>query len=208
MNTLGNIYLSSHAIYVTLIVSCFFMVLVVDDDELHQYAMNRAIKVSVIISILSLLGYAFYMLASGSTTISIHVLFFGIEALSLLTLLLYYLELKGFSFSIKKSKKIGNILITLSLIISVLSTISMIFNFKLFSNPTGLIRYDELLLFVNVIFIPLFIPFFPNIKKILSRDEYKKERKDLDKKFKIFIVIYAICFLLFIVYIIYRYVVK
>ena len=208
MNTLGNIYLSSHAIYVTLVVSCFFMVLVVDDDELHQYAMNRAIKVSVIISILSLLGYAFYMLVSGSTTISIHVLFFGIEALSLLTLLLYYLELKGFSFSIKKNKKVGNVLIYLSAVISVLTTISMFFNFKLFANPTGLIRYDELLLFVNVIFLPLIILILPNVKKVHNRDDYKKEQKDLNKKFKIFTIIYVICFFLFVAYIIYRYVVK
>lgn len=167
--------------------------------------MNRAMKVSVIITILSLLGYAFYMLASGNRMISIHVLFFGIEGLSLLTFLLYFLELKGFSFTYKKNKKLGNILVTLSLAISLLTTVSMLSNFKLFANPTGLIRYDELLIFLNFIFIPLMMPLFPDIRKILNRDAYKKEQKELKKASNIFTVIYIIGMLLFIAYIIYRY---
>lgn len=206
MNSLVNVLLSSHAAYVTLIVSCFFIMLVVNDDELHQYAMNRAMRISVILTILSLLGYAFYMLASGDRVISVHVLFFGIEGLSLLTLLVYYFELKGLSFSLKKNKKLGNILVTLSLAISLLTTISMLFNFKLFANPTGLIRYDQLLLFLNFIFIPLIMPLFPDIRKILNRDAYKKEQKELKKASDIFTVIYGIGILLFIAYIIYRYV--
>lgn len=205
MNSLVNVLITAHAAYVTLIVSAFFIVLIVDDDELHQYAMNRAIKVSVIITILSLLGYAFYMLASGNRMISIHVLFFGIEGLSLLTFLLYFLELKGLSFTYKKNKKLGNILVTLSLAISLLTTVSMLSNFKLFANPTGLIRYDELLLFLNFISIPLMMPLFPDIRKILSRDAYKKEQKELKKASNIFTVIYIIGMLLFIAYIIYRY---
>lgn len=168
--------------------------------------MNRAMKVSVIITILSLLGYAFYMLASGNRVISIHVLFFGIEGLSLLTLLLYYLELKGFSFTYKKNKKLGNILLILSVAISLLTTISMLLEFKLFANPTGLIRYDELLLFVNFLCIPLMIPLFPDMRELLSRDAYKKEQKDLKKASNIFTVVYIIGMLLFIAYIIYRYV--
>src|SRR5665648_17483 len=160
MNSLGNILLSAHAIYVTLIVSCFFMMLLVNDDELHQYAMNRAMRTSVIITIISLLGYAFYMLASGDSVISVHALFFGIEALSLITLIVYYFELKGLSFSLKKNKKLGNILLSLSLGISLLTTLSILLDFKLFANPTGLIRYDQLLLFVNFIAIPLMLPLF------------------------------------------------
>ena len=205
MNNLVNVLLSAHVVYVTLIVACFFATLFVTDDELHQYAMNRAMKLSVIITILILLGYAFYMLVSGNRTISVHVLFFGIEGLSLLTLLLYYLELKGFSFSFKINKKVGGFLCTISLAISILTTLSMFLNFKLFANPTGLIRYDELLLFINIIFIPLLMPLFPNIRQILNRDAYKKEQKKLNKEFKIFTIIYVICILLFIAYILYRY---
>ena len=57
--------------------------------------MNKSIKVSVIITILTLMGYSLYKLVSGSGVISINVIFFGIEGLSLLTLLLllYYIIL-------------------------------------------------------------------------------------------------------------------
>ena len=51
MNSLGNIFLSAHVVFTTFIIACFFMTLTVDDDELHQYAMNKAIRVSVIITI-------------------------------------------------------------------------------------------------------------------------------------------------------------
>mgnify|MGYP001560850320 CR=1 FL=1 len=203
MNNLGNIFLSAHVVFATFIVACFFMTLTVDDDELHQYAMNKAIRVSVIITILTLMGYSLYKLVSGSGVISINVIFFGIEGLSLLILLLYYLELKGFSVSFKKNKKIGGFLTTLSIIISVLTTISMLFEFKLFANPTGIIRYDVLILLINVLMLPLAVPFFPNRNKILSRDAYKKEQKELKKTSNIFTVIYVICTLLGIIYIIY-----
>lgn len=203
MNNLGNVLLSAHVVFATFIVACFFMTLTVDDDELHQYAMNKAIRVSVIITILTLMGYSLYKLVSGSGVISINVIFFGIEGLSLLTLLLYYLELKGFSISFKKNKKIGEFLTTLSIIISVLTTISMLFEFKLFANPTGNIRYDVLILLINFLMLPLAVPFFPNRNKILSRDAYKKEQKELKKTSNIFTVIYVICTLLGIIYIIY-----
>ncbi|MBU3182158.1 hypothetical protein [Clostridium psychrophilum] len=203
MNNLGNVLLSAHVAFATLIVACFFMTLVLDDDELHRYAMNKAIRVSVIITILTLMGYSLYKLVSGSGVISINVIFFGIEGLSLLTLLLYYLELKGFSLSFKENKKMGEFLTTVSIIISILTTISMLFEFKLFANPTGIIRYDVLILLINFLVLPLEVPFFPNRNKILSRDAYKKEHKELKKTFNIFTVIYIIFMLLGIIYIIY-----
>ncbi|MPQ31340.1 hypothetical protein E4V42_07810 [Clostridium estertheticum] len=204
MNNLGSVLLYQHVAFATIIIACFFMTLTVDDDELHQYAMNKAIRVSVIITILTLMGYSLYKLVSGSSVISINVIFFGIEGLSLLTLLLYYLELKGFSFSFKKSKKIGVFLTTLSTIISILSTISLLFEFKLFSNPTGIIRYDVLILLINFLILPLAVLFFPNRNKILSRDDYKKEQKEIKKISNVFTVIYVIFILLGITYIIYR----
>jgi len=50
------------------------------------------------------------------------------------------------------------------------------------------------------------IPLFPDIRELLSRDAYKKEQKDLKKASNIFTVVYIIGMLLFIAYIIYRYV--
>jgi hypothetical protein len=205
MNNLGNVFLSVHTAYVTLIVAGFFIVLVMDDDELNQYAMNRAIKISVIITILSLMGYSFYNLICGTSIISIHVLFFGIEGLSLLTLLLYFLELKGISFSYKKSKKVGEFIGSISITLIVLSTISVLFKFKFFANPSGLIRYDELILYINLIVVPFIILFLPNMKQKLSRENYKKEQKGLKKAFNIINVIWVIWMFLFIAYIIYRY---
>ena len=203
MNELGIVFLSAHVVVATFIVGCFFMTLTVEDDELHQYAMNKAIRVSLIITILTLMGYSLYKLVSGSGVISVDVIFFGIEGLSLLTLLLYYLELKGFSVSLKKNKKIGEFLITLSIIISVLTTISILFEFKLFANPTGMVRYDELILIINFLVLPLTVLIFPNRSKTLSRDDYKKEQKEIKKTSNILTVIYVICTLLGIIYIIY-----
>jgi len=205
MNSLGNILLSMHAIYITLIVSCFFVILLSDEDELHQYAINKALKLSVVLTILSLLGYSFYMLASGNKFINIHVILFGIEGLSILTLLFYYLELKGFSFTLKiKNKKITNLLSTISIIISILTTLSMIFRLKLLANPKGFIRYDELILFINFIFISFMIPISPKIKQKFTREEYKKNEIYLKKNFNIFLLIYSLFILSLIAYVIYR----
>lgn len=204
MNNLGNVLLYAHTIFIVIMVSIFFMMIVVNNDELHQYAMNRAMKTSVIITILFLLGFAFYNLISDSRTISIHVLFFGIEGLSLLTLIVYYFELREFTFSFKKNKKVGSILVILSLIIAVLTIISMLFNFKLFANPVGIIRYDELLLFIDLILIPLTMSLFPDIKKRLNREEYKKEQKKITKESTVFAKIFLGIFLgILIAYIIY-----
>ena len=86
----------------------------------------------------------------------------------------------------------GEFLTTVSIIISIFTTISILFELKLFANPTGIIRYDMLILLINFLILPLTVPFFPNRNKILSRDAYKKEQKELKKIFNIFIVIYVI----------------
>jgi len=117
MNNLGKLLLYQHVAFATIIVACLFIALVVDNDEFHQYAMNKAIRVSVIITIFTLMVYSLYKLVSGSGVISINVIFFGIEGLSISTLLLYYLELKGFSVSINKNKKTGEFLNTISIIV-------------------------------------------------------------------------------------------
>jgi len=206
MTSLGNILLSAHAMYVTLIASCFFIIVLGADDELHQYAVNSAMKISAAITILSLLGYSFYKLVSGNGTVSIHVIFFAVEVFSILTFLLYYLELKGFSFSLKiKSKKVSVFFTIISIAISVSTTLSIFFKFKLFANPGGIIRYDELLLFINFLLLSLIIPLFPNIRQKLNREEYKKREKELNKTFNIFTAVYLLVYLLALIgYIIYR----
>jgi len=205
MSNLGTILFTVHVAYVTLIVSSFFILLLVMDDELHQYAMNKAIRSSVVLTILSLLGYALYMLVSGNSIISIHVLFFGIESLSLLTLLLCYCELKGFTFSFKiKNKKIINFIAMISTAISALTTVSMILQFKIFDNPKGFIRYDELILIINILLLSIIFGLLPNTKLKLNREAYRKQEKEIKKVANIFTVIALICMLLLIAYTIYR----
>lgn len=205
MTNIGNLLLSSHTLYVTLISSIFFIKLLEDKDELEEFAFNNALKNSVIIDVLVLLGYSLYMLAIGNKDVSIHIVFIGIEVLATLTLIFNFLELKGFSLSIKiTNEKWGKALLVLSTTISFLSTISLIFKFNYLKNDFGIIRYDELILYVNVIMLGIMIPLFPNIRKKLSREEYKSHQKEINKKFNIFIIIYVLYIIGLIGYVIYR----
>lgn len=205
MTNIGNLLLSVHTLYVTLISSIFFIKLLEDKDELEEFAFNNALKNSVVIDVLALLGYSLYMLAIGNKDISIHIIFIGIEVLATLTLIFNFLELKGFSLSIKiTNEKLGKTLVTLSTIISFLSTISLIFKFNYLNNNFGIIRYDELILYVNVIMLGIMIPLFPNIRKKLTREEYKSHQREINKIFNIFIIIYVLYMIGLIGYVIYR----
>lgn|GEM_PF-1326657 len=205
MSNSSNILLSIHVGYAVVIASAFFIILLDYGDELHQYSINKALKHSIIITVLCLLGYSLYMLVCGNSFISLHVLFFGIEGLSLLSLLFYYLELKGISFSIKiRNKKVVNFIITISIAIGLLSVLSIFSNFKLFSNPGGIVRYDTVIESVGIIFLSLLPHFLPNLKQKLNRDTYKKKEKEFNKKLNIIIAIYIICIILIILYAVYR----
>lgn len=205
MTNIGNLLLSSHALYVTLISSIFFIKLLEDKDELEEFAFNNALKNSIVIDVLALLGYSLYMLAIGNKDVSIHIIFIGIEVLATLTLIFNFLELKGFSLSIKiTNEKWGKALLVLSTIISFLSTISLIFKLNYLKNDFGIIRYDELILYANVIMLGIITPLFPNIRKKLSREEYKNHQKEMNKKFNIFIIVYVLYMIGLIGYVIYR----
>lgn len=205
MLTTNNLLISLNIIFVSLISCSFLITLLGEKDELELYSFNNSLKNSVVIVTLSLLVYSFYLLTLGKTTISINTILFTIEAIALLSMIFYFLELKGLSFSIKiKNKKFANILIYISIVISVLSTISLVFKPDFFANKKGLIRYDELILYINVILLGLIIPLFPSKKKSISREEYKKEQKELNKIFNIFLLIYLIFMVGLIGYVIYK----
>ncbi|MCY6372040.1 hypothetical protein [Clostridium ganghwense] len=205
MANTNNLLLSVNIIFVALISASFLITLLGEKDELELYAFNNSLKNSVVIVILSLIGYSFYLLSVGKSIISINVIFFSIEGLGLLSIIFYFLELKGISFLIKiKNKKLANVLIYISIAVSVFSTISLIFTPKFFANNTGLIRYDELILYVNVILLGLIIPMFPTIRGKLTREEYKKEQKEINKMFNLFLLIYLIFMVGLIGYVIYK----
>lgn len=205
MTNIGNLLLSSHTLYVAVISSIFFIKLLEHKDELEEFAFNNALRNSIVIDVLALLGYSLYMLTIGNMDVSIHIIFLGIEILATLTLIFNFLELKGFSLSMKiTNEKLSNALLILSTTISFLSSISLIFKFNYLNNNFGIIRYDELILYVNVIMLGIIIPLFPNIRKRLTREEYKNHQREINKKFNIFIIVYLLYMIGLIGYVIYR----
>ncbi|WP_186431265.1 hypothetical protein [Clostridium sp. BSD9I1] len=205
MANIANLLLSSHTLYVAIISSIFFIKLLEHKDELEEFAFNNALKNSILIDVLALLGYSLYMVTIGNKDVSIHIIFLGIEVLATLTLIFNFLELKGFSLSMKiTNEKLGKALLTLSTTISFLSSISLIFKFGCLNNNFGIIRYDELILYVNVIMLGIIIPLFPNIRKKLTREEYKNHQRKINKKFNIFIIVYVLYMIGLIGYVIYR----
>ncbi|MBB6713331.1 hypothetical protein [Clostridium gasigenes] len=191
MNTIETILISAHALFVAMITLIFFMVLLGSEDELEQYQLYKSLKLSIVITILFLIGYGYYMLLTGNKNVSVHIIFFSIESLGLLTLLLNFLGSKGIVISLQiKSKKIVNILFNISIVMNILTTLSAILKFKFFENNVGFIRYDELLLYVSVIFTGVITSQAPALKEKFTRQEYKTTEKKLNKLAKIVYLIF------------------
>lgn len=196
--------LGIHPVLATIIGAIFLLLLLMDKDELEQCSFNNALKNSTVIIFITLLGYSLYMLSIGNKSVNVNIIFFGIETMGILTLLLYYIELKGISLEFKiKNQLLANILMYISIAISVLATISMLFEFKFFDNEIGFIRYDELVLFINAILVAMIIPLCPKRKKV-SYQEYKKIEKEINKDFNIMCLIYIIIMVLICSYIYYQ----
>lgn len=205
MTNIESLLLSSHTLYVTIVSSIFFIKLLEDKDELEEFAFNNALKNSIVIDVLALLGYGLYMLTIGNKNVSIHIIFIGIEVLATLTLIFNFLELKGFSLSIKiTNKKLGDVLLILSTVISFLSTISLTLKFNYLNNDFGILRYDELILYVNVIMLGIIIPLLPNIRRKFTREEYRNHKREINKKFNIFIMVYVLYMVVLISYVVYK----
>lgn len=188
----------------TIVSSVFLLLALMDKDELEECAFNNALKVSSTITIITLLVYSLYSISLGRKHVDINAMYYTIELICISTVLLYYIYLKGFNFKFKiKNKKFINILIYSSITISSLATISMLFEFGIFENRIGFIRYDELILFVNVIFFTLIIALLPKKKK-LNLQEYKQEKKEIDKEFKAMYLIYIVVMLLVVAYITFK----
>ncbi|WP_099187819.1 hypothetical protein [Tepidibacter mesophilus] len=201
MINMGEQLIGMQSVLATIVSAVFLLLALMDKDELEEFAFNNALKISSVINIIALLGYTLYSISLGRKDISINVIFHIIEEMCILTLLVYYIYLKGFNFKAKiKSESIINILIYSSITISILATISMLFEFELFENNTGFIRYDELILFLNAILFTLIIPSLPKRKK-LNLEEYKKVKKEIDKDFKTMYLFYMVILGLGIVYI-------
>ena len=215
MNNIENLYLSFHALFTTLACSLFFIVLVKSkDDELEQQALNNALKNSIVISFVLIIGYTFYQLIIGNSSVNIYTILLFINSISILTVLAYYMELKGICFTFKDfNEKKAQVLNVILIIPIVIGTISILLNLirksmkinipDYMGNPQGIIRYDELLLYSGVILLSLLTPLMPKIKNI-SREEFKKRQIQIDKIFKRIYLVFGTFFIVLTLYIIYR----
>ncbi|MCT4621954.1 MAG: hypothetical protein N4A62_21510 [Marinisporobacter sp.] len=201
---IGEQLLAGQPMVATMITATLLLLLLMEKDELEQYAFNNALKTATVITIIALFGYSLYMLSVGSKKVSINTIFLAIEGLYIITLVLYYMDLKGIRFEMKmKNQILSNIFMYISIIISILATVSMVFEFEFFENKIGLIRYDELILYVNAILVAMMIPLTPMRKKV-NHEEHKKVKKEIDKQFNIMCGIYCISMLLIVIYMIYQ----
>lgn len=204
MMNIGEELLRVQPVLVTIISVIFLLLALMDKDELEQLAFYNALKISNVVIIISLLGYSLYMLSLGYNNVNINIILYAIEGMCILTLLLYYMDLKGICFEFRiKNQRLANISMYSSITISVLATVSMLFEFKFFENKIGFIRYDELILLINAILVSIIIPLCPRRKKI-NHKEYKIIKKEIDKTFNIMWAVYGIIMLLIISYIVYK----
>lgn len=194
--------LGIQAIITTMCCSIFLLIVLMEKDELEQSALSNALKVGNVITILFFLGCGIINLLKGVQCINLNTIFIGVEIWVLTTAILFYLNIKGIIFELKiESERIRNILISLSIIISVFATGSLLFELDFFENRNGYIRYDEMILIVNVILVSMLAALLPKKKKI-GHKKYKEYKKDLDRTFNILGFVYVFIMILVILFLI------
>ncbi|MFL0252698.1 hypothetical protein ACJDT4_19980 [Clostridium neuense] len=202
---LDKLMLEINALISAIFCGSFFIIALIDKDEMEENNFNAALKEASVITIISILIYCYYMLTTGTKSISISLLFLAVDELSGLTLIFNFLEQKGIHFSIKlKNRKLGNIIMYISTAFSSILIVLTFLNLKMLQNKSGFIGYDMLLICLNFILISIIIPLMPNEKKSIDREEVKENNKKMDKVFKIFMRMFCVFWGLFIIYVIYR----
>lgn len=202
---LVKLLLEINALIAAMFCGSFFIIALSDKDEMDESNFNAALKEASIVTVVSILIYCYYMLATGTKNISINLLFLAVDELSGLTLIFNFLEQKGIHFSIKlKNKKLGNMIMYISTALSSVLIVLIFLNLKIFQNKSGFIGYDMLLMCLNFILISILIPLMPNKKKSTNREEVKENNKKIDKLFRIFYLVFGTFWGLFIIYVIYR----
>lgn len=201
---LNNLIFEINALISAMFCSSFFVIALIEKDEMEENNFNAALKAASVVTIISILIYCYYMLATGTKNITINLLFLAVDELSGLTLIFNFLEQKGIHFSIKlRNKKIGNIMMNISIVFSAVLIVLTFLKLNFFQNKSGFIRYDTLLLCLNFILVSILIPLFPN-KKNVNREEVKETNKKVDKAFRIFYLVFGLFWGLFIIYVIYK----
>ncbi|KOF57648.1 MULTISPECIES: hypothetical protein [Clostridium] len=102
---LVKLILEINALIAAMFCGSFFIIALSDKDEMDESNFNAALKGASIVTVVSILIYCYYMLATGTKNISINLLFLAVDELSGLTLIFNFLEQKGIDFSIKLKTK-------------------------------------------------------------------------------------------------------
>lgn len=212
---MNNIYFSSHILLTTIVIISFLLLILSSKyDEYQQQAVNGALIKSLVISVIGTIGYIYYALISGYYNVNVHAVLFILDSISIMTLLLYFLEIKNVHLSFKDfnegTAKFFQMLLLIPTVIAIISLLlsfaGRLININLpdyLGSSHGIIRYDEALLFLCAILWALLTPFMPKIKKI-NRDEYKEQQKKTNKIFKGFYLILGVFYTLLILFAIYR----
>lgn len=187
---------SAQPLIMSLIIAVFLMHLLMEKDELQQQAFANALRSAVLIAIVGTVIYLFYCLLNNIVIVSIYSVITALEFTCIIAIVLYYLDLVNLGFRLNiRNKTLANFMLYLSAIISVIATVSVVLELKIFANSSGLLRYDELMLFANVILLSLLIPILPK-RKNLGHKEFYRSQHELNKGFNLIILIYMCVFIL------------
>lgn len=206
MSNIKEIYFSLHLLLSVMLLSLYLISILIHKDELEEKAQNYALKISNLFTVIVTIGYVLYKAVIGNIEIDIKSVLTVINILCVVYLIADYLYKKGFVISYKvKNKKILNIICNLSTVLGIGLIITSVLKVKFFEIPSSLIRLDTLLIIINMIIVSIIIGLYP--KEKASREEYREREAFANKFTLIFGSIYGVCFLVFLGYIVYRFVI-
>lgn len=186
--------ISLHLLLSIMLMCVYIINVIIDKDELEEKAQSYALKYSTLLSMIAVTVYTLYKAMTGNVDITIHVLLAFVNTISILYLLLYFLYLRGVRLEFKiKNMKLINLILDLSICISVICSFTQFFDINIFQTSYGYFRIDTLIAIINFMFISFIIGLMPSKK--LSREEYKKREETSKKVSKILVI----CYVLFVI---------
>lgn len=206
MSDIKELYFSLHLLLSVMLLSVYLISIMIHKDELEEKAQNYALKISNIVTVIVAMSYVLYKALRGSVAIDTQSILLLINILCIVYLGSDYLYKKGFVISFRvKNKKILNIICNLSTGLGIGLIITSVLKVKFFEIPPSLIRLDTLFIMINMMLISGIIGLYPREK--VSREEYREREAYANKFTIIFGSIYGLCFLAFLGYIVYRFVI-
>lgn len=206
MSNIKEIYFSLHLLLSVMLLSLYLISIMIHKDELEEKSQSYALKISNIVTVIVTIGYVLYKAVIGNIEIDIKSILMVINILCVVYLISDYLYKKGFVISCRvKNKKILNTICNICTILGIVLIITSFLKVKFLDIQSGIIRLDTLLIMINMIIVSIIIGLYPREK--VSREEYKEREIFANKFTLIFGSIYGVCFLAFLGYIVYRFVI-